>query len=95
MIDPYADTRAGLQQAVADVAAFCMERWRPRIEFAQQNGAHDKASHLHRQMQEEISQLTAPVAKVLARMPPPPILITTQRRPDGSFEPNGVITYDG
>lgn len=93
MTDPYADTRASIQQAAADIAAFCMERYRARIDMARINGAHEQSMQLHRQMQEEIDRLTAPVARLLGVLPPPPILITTQRRPDGSFEPNGVITY--
>lgn len=93
MTDPYADIRASIQQATADIAAFCMDRYRTRIDMARINGAHEQSMQLHRQMQEEIDQLAAPLAKLLARIPPPPILITTHRRPDGSFEPNGVITY--
>lgn len=76
MTDPYAEVRAKVQQAAADVAAFAMERYRPRIEFAQQNGAHDQAAQLAHQMQVDITRLTDPLAKLLARLPPPPVIVT-------------------
>lgn len=87
LTDPYAEIRAKVQQAAADVAAFAMDRYRQRIEFACKNGAPGEAAKVAQQMHAEIDALTGPLVSMLARLPPPPMMVTIENGQIVRIEP--------
>lgn len=71
--DPYAELRAECLNQLKHVNDHLMAHYRPLFDQARTDEAR---ANLHRELRLQVEAYSAPITKILATVPPPPVVFT-------------------